>query len=350
MLHPAQSPSQTRSTKTGHSRAAFGSVQFFRQLILALLFVVLPLSLVALVTLSILFIQMKADLQGQINQLQTEMVSLMAVHPGLNDEPGYEQSTALALTTDTSLGQPGYQGGFSQDSTEMVSLDTENTVGSTTEPAQVPNPLPVKTAYLTFDDGPSPRTAEILDVLDDYQVKATFFVTNPALEDYPDIARDLVARGHAIGLHSATHRYDEIYQSVESFLTDIAVNSALIETITGVVPSVLRFPGGSVNAYNEEIAADLIDSVAGRGLAYFDWNAASGDAVGQSISKSTIVENVRKTRQGKNTLVILFHDSTSKKTTVQALPDVIEDLQADGYVFAALSPDSVPVRFANIPE
>lgn len=350
MQHLTRSYSQTEFSKANHNKVAFGSVQFFRQLILTLLFIVLPLSLVALVTLSILFVQMKSNLQGQINQLHTEMDTLMAFHPGLSDEPGQAQSTALALTTDTSLGQPGYQGGASLDSTEIISLDPEYTVGSITEPTLDPNPVPVKTAYLTFDDGPSPRTAEILDVLDAYQVKATFFVTNPALEDYPDIARNLVERGHAIGLHSATHIYDEIYQSVESFMTDISVNSALIESITGVVPTVLRFPGGSVNAYNEDIAADLIDAVAEQGITYFDWNTASGDAVGQSISRSKIVENVRKTRQGKNSLVILFHDSTGKKTTVQALPDVIEDLQADGYVFAALTPDSVPVRFANIPD
>jgi peptidoglycan/xylan/chitin deacetylase (PgdA/CDA1 family) len=349
MFHSAQSPAQVEIPQTSHTIAAVGSVQFFRQLILTLLFIILPLCLVALVTLSILFIQMKAELQGQINQLQTQIASSMGLHPGLTTAPEHAQSVALARTTDTSLGQPGYSGGVAQNSGEFASLDLESTVDRTTQPVQTPNLLSAKTAYLTFDDGPSPRTTEILDVLDDYQVQATFFVTNPALEDYPDIARDLVARGHAIGLHSASHKYDEIYQSVDSFLTDITENSALIESITGVVPSVLRFPGGSVNAYNEKIAADLIAAVAGQGFTYFDWNAASGDAVGQPISKSKIVENVRKTRQGKNSLVILFHDSTGKKTTVQALPDVIADLQADGYAFAALSPESAPVRFANIP-
>lgn len=349
MPHSDRSWPRTQANKTGHARAAFGSVQFFRQLILTMLFIVLPLSLVALVTLSILFVQMKADLQEQINQLQTEMSALMASHPGLDEHAESSPDIGLALTTDTSLGQANYQGSGVPHSTEIISLDSESTANFAVEPIQAPFPLPVKTAYLTFDDGPSPRTTEILDVLDDYQVKATFFVTNPALDDYPDIARDLVEQGHAIGLHSASHKYDEIYQSVDSFLADVTANSSLIESITGVVPSVLRFPGGSVNAYNEDVAADLIDAVADRGFTYFDWNCASGDAVSQSISKSEIVKNVRQTRQGKNSLVILFHDSMGKKTTVQALPDIIEDLKADGYAFAALSPDSVPVRFANIP-
>ena len=349
MPYTDQSPPRTQAKSTGHTRVTFGSVQFFRQLIVMMLFVVLPLSLVALVTLSILFVQMKADLQGQINQLQTEMNALMASHPGLDENAESSPDAALALTTDTSLGQTNFQGSGMQHSTEIVSLDAENTADSDVESIQVPQPVPVKTAYLTFDDGPSPRTTEILDVLDDYQVQATFFVTNPALEDYPEIARDLVARGHAIGLHSASHRYDEIYQSVASFLADITENATLIETVTGVVPSVLRFPGGSVNAYNEKIAAELIEAVAAKGYAYFDWNSASGDAVGQSVATSKIVENVRQSRQGKNSLVILFHDSMGKKTTVQALPDVIEALQADGYAFAALTPDSVPVRFAKIP-
>ncbi|NCC75315.1 MAG: polysaccharide deacetylase [Clostridia bacterium] len=344
-----QSRAQSKVNGTGHTRAAFGSVQFFRQMILTMLFIVLPLSLVALVTLSILFVQLKADFQGQINQLQTEMNALMASHPGLDETAESSPDVALALTTDTSLGQSSFQGNGMQHSTEIVRLDAENAAGIDVEPIQEPLPLPAKIAFLTFDDGPSPRTTEILEVLDDYQIQATFFVTNPALEDYPEIARDLVARGHAIGLHSASHRYDEIYQSVASFLADITENGTLIETVTGVVPSVLRFPGGSVNAYNEEIAAELIDAVTANGYTYFDWNCASGDAVSQSVATSKIVENVWQSRQGKNSLVILFHDSMGKKTTVQALPDVIEALQADGYAFAALTPDSVPVRFAKIP-
>lgn len=349
MPHTEQSPSRTGTSRPDRTRTTFGSVQFFRKLILTMLFIVLPLSLVALVTLSILFVQMKTDFQGQITQLQTEMKALMASQPGLDDPAESSPDVALALTTDTSLGQANYQGSGMQHSTEIVSLDAENTADSDVESIQEPQPVPVKTAYLTFDDGPSPRTTEILDVLDDYQVQATFFVTNPALEDYPEIARDLVARGHAIGLHSASHRYDEIYKTVTSFLTDITENATLIETITGVVPSILRFPGGSVNAYNEDIAAELIDAVTAKGYTYFDWNCASGDAVSQSVATSKIVENVRQSRQGKNSLVILFHDSVGKKTTVQALPDVIEALQADGYAFAALTPDSVPVRFAKIP-
>ncbi|NCA97898.1 MAG: polysaccharide deacetylase [Clostridia bacterium] len=349
MPHADQSPTQTNRPLSGRTKATFGSVQFFRQLILTMLFIVLPLSLVALVTLSILFVQMQADLQGQINKLHTEMNALMALHPGLDETAEPSPAAALELTTDTSLGQANYQGNGSQHPTEIVSLNADLTVDSVAGSVQNPTPVPAKLAYLTFDDGPSPRTTEILDVLDAYQVKATFFVTNPALEDYPEIARDLVARGHAIGLHTASHRYNDIYQSVDLFISDITENFSLIEKVTGVAPSVLRFPGGSVNAYNEDIAADLIEAVAEHGYTYFDWNCASGDAVGQSISKSKIVENVHKSRQGKNSLVILFHDSMGKKTTVQALPEVIEDLRADGYEFAALAPDSVPVRFANIP-
>jgi len=178
MFHSAQSPAQVEIPQTSHTIAAVGSVQFFRQLILTLLFIILPLCLVALVTLSILFIQMKAELQGQINQLQTQIASSMGLHPGLTTAPEHAQSVAMARTTDTSLGQPGYSGGVAQNSGEFASLDLESTVDRTTQPVQTPNLLSAKTAYLTFDDGPSPRTTEILDVLDDYQVQATFFVTN----------------------------------------------------------------------------------------------------------------------------------------------------------------------------
>lgn len=347
MLRSDQAITRTRPGKPALGKAPFGSVQFFRQLILVMLFAVLPLSLVAVLTLSILFVQMKTDLQAQIDQLHSELTAVTTLHPGMVADS--DLNSALALTTDTSLVQPDFQSGDQQNSTERVNLDAADQANPVTEPVPEPEQAPAKTAYLTFDDGPSPRTLEILDILDTYQVKATFFVTNPALEDYPAIARDLVDRGHTIGLHSSSHKYSEIYQSIDHFLLDLAENSRLIESITGVVPAVLRFPGGSVNAYNETIAADLIDAVTANGYAYFDWNCASGDAVGQTIPPNSIVENVRQSRQGKNSLVILFHDSTGKKTTVQALPDVIQDLQADGYVFSALTQDSVPVRFAKIP-
>lgn len=347
MANPSRSAPPRVKTQTTQRLSGFGSVQFFRKLILVLLFVILPLCLLALATLSILFYQMRTDFQDQIDYLNSKISAMQLISPEKDPVQPPEMDPALALTTDTSLGQPGYQSHESQEPSESIRLDMDPLKREIQE--QAPAPRPAKTAYLTFDDGPSPRTTEILAILEQYQVKATFFVTNPALQDYPDIARDLVARGHAIGIHSASHQYDEIYQSVDRFWQDVAENSRQIEQTTGVVPQILRFPGGSVNAYNQDIAADLIESLTAAGLSYFDWNCASGDATSSLVAKSRILENVRQSRQGKNDLVILFHDSTGKRTTVKALPEVIADLQSDGYVFAPLTKDSTPVRFAKIP-
>ena len=115
-----------------------------------------------------------------------------------------------------------------------------------------------KTVYLTFDDGPSARTPEVLKILEEYGVKATFFVVGKDTEQSKQWMRDIVAAGHTIGVHSFTHDYREIYSSVEDYLDDFAKEYALIEEVTGVPPQIFRFPGGSINAYNGHIYQEIV--------------------------------------------------------------------------------------------
>lgn len=201
-------------------------------------------------------------------------------------------------------------------------------------------------AYLTFDDGPSPRTDEILKILDQYGVKATFFVVGASGEDDLQRMRDIVAAGHTLAIHSYSHNYQKIYASVEAYLEDFNQMYTQIVEATGVRPQIFRFPGGSINAYNGGIYQEIIAEMTRRGFVYFDWNAANGDAVSSEIlPAATLAGNALKGVGSKRRAVILMHDSGSKTTTVEALPAIIEGYQKGGYTFAPLSAAVKPVTF-----
>ncbi|NLL18007.1 MAG: polysaccharide deacetylase [Clostridia bacterium] len=200
-----------------------------------------------------------------------------------------------------------------------------------------------KTAYLTFDDGPSARTPEILDILKEHDVKATFFVLTK--DSDPDILRRIVEEGHAIGIHTHTHRYGEIYASVEAFLADLQAAYEVIYRATSVKPEIVRFPGGSINSYNRGIYQELIAEVLRRGFLYYDWNISTVDTL-PNVAPKEVVHNVLANVEGKDNLFILAHDSSNKKNTAKALPEIITSLKELGYVFDKIDNSVEPVVFA----
>lgn len=200
-----------------------------------------------------------------------------------------------------------------------------------------------KMIYLTFDDGPSPRTGEILDILKKHNIKATFFVIK-SKDEYIPFMKRAVEEGHTIGVHSYTHEYRDIYSSVDAYLDDFTRCYNYIYDNTGYEPTIYRFPGGSVNNYNASTRRDIVAEMGRRGYIYFDWNVESNDS-SSNMSSSTIYNNVINGCKNKNRAVIIFHDSTSKKSTVQALENIITTLKSDGWQFAALDNEVKPVIF-----
>jgi peptidoglycan/xylan/chitin deacetylase (PgdA/CDA1 family) len=199
-----------------------------------------------------------------------------------------------------------------------------------------------KTVCLTFDDGPSENTDEILKILDQYGIKATFFVVGKTGEENQRRMRDIVAAGHTLAVHGWSHDYKKIYASVEAYLEDFHQLYEWIYEVTGDYPQVFRFPGGSINAYNRGIYQEIIAEMTRRGFVYFDWNASAQDATAKPLAASVIASNCLK-GVGKDLTVVLCHDSAARTTTVEALPAVIEGYQAAGYTFAALTPGVTPV-------
>lgn len=206
-------------------------------------------------------------------------------------------------------------------------------------------PLPAaepadKTVYLTFDDGPSANTAGILQTLADYGAQATWFVTGGSVAAHPEELLAVARAGHALGLHSDTHDYAEIYASVEDFLADMEAISARVEQLTGRRCGLLRFPGGSINAYNAGLYQPLCAEVLRRGYRYYDWNASAQDAVSPQRSAADTARRVIEGVHANRWSVVLLHDT--KSHTAAALPEILATLSAEGYAFAALDP-SVPM-------
>ncbi|MBP9997284.1 MAG: polysaccharide deacetylase [Lachnospiraceae bacterium] len=182
--------------------------------------------------------------------------------------------------------------------------------------------------YLTFDDGPSANTAKILDILDEYGVKATFFVTGEEADTNPERYQDIVNRGHSIGIHSYSHVYRDIYRSKEDFVRDYQKLRDYIEETTGMAPTIYRFPGGSSNTVSKTDMDELCEYLQSQGVTYYDWNVSSGDATNPALPTKMIVNNCVSSIGNRDTTIILLHDSGSKTSTVEALPEIIEQILA----------------------
>lgn len=206
-----------------------------------------------------------------------------------------------------------------------------------------------KVVYLTFDDGPSELTLPLLDILDQYGVKATFFDIGRTDKASKEAMRETVRRGHTLGVHSYTHEYKEIYASKEAFLEDFSKEFRLIRDTTGVAPHIFRFAGGSVNSFNHPVIGAIAQEMKQRGFVYYDWNVSSGDASGKKYTPEQITSNILKGCQGHNRAMILCHNSKPKRATLDAMPKVIEELKAQGYRFAALDETIRPIKF-KLPE
>ena len=186
----------------------------------------------------------------------------------------------------------------------------------------------IRKVYLTFDDGPSSNTSKILDILAEYDVKATFFVVGKEEERYQPLYKRIVEEGHTLAMHSYSHKYNEIYQSKESYVEDLTKLQEFLYDTTGVWCRYCRFPGGSSNTVSRVDMHELIGYLEEQDMSYFDWNVSSGDASSAYISPEAIVRNSTANLGEFHEAMILLHDASDKDSTVEALPRLIEQIQA----------------------
>ena len=192
--------------------------------------------------------------------------------------------------------------------------------------------------YLTFDDGPSSTTTEVLDILKRENVKATFFVVNYS-NKYEDVIKRIVNEGHTIAVHSYTHNYKYIYASEANYYEDLLKLREKIKNTTGIETNIIRFPGGSSNTvsmFNRGIMSRLTKSVKEKGYHYFDWNVDSRDAGGAKNS-TEVYNNVMNSLKTKRNNVVLMHDFSNNKKTIEALEKIIKDSKQKGFTFSKIT-------------
>ncbi len=217
-----------------------------------------------------------------------------------------------------------------------------------TRESTYPEPDPDSVICLTFDDGPSSIiTEEILDVLEENCVQATFFIVDYSEDKLPILER-MIEDGDTIGIHALNHDYEACYSTEDAYLDGVEELKEKLYRDTGYEAFCLRFPGGSSNTisanYNEGIMTRLTQRVADLGMVYFDWNVDSEDASGNSVPDSTLIANVTDELQKGRVNVVLMHDANSKKTTVQALQSIINYGRENGYTFKAIDRSTTPVH------
>lgn len=200
-----------------------------------------------------------------------------------------------------------------------------------------------KRAYLTFDDGPSDQTGEILDILKEHNVKATFFVIGRNERYYPMYKR-IVEEGHTLAIHSYSHEYSTIYASYDNFVNDVEELRKLLYDVTGVDCRYYRFPGGSSNRVTQVPVNDLIDYLDSAGLTYFDWNALNNDAVIAGQTPDQLVKNILKDALNYDDTIILMHDLDCCHETVESLPSLIEQLEEHGYEILPIDDDTPHIQ------
>ena len=251
----------------------------------------------------------------------------------------------------------------SEGETEAVATETKtqtNPVGVTEEYMDVDyatidvsgaqNPEDIegtRYVYLTFDDGPSSSTSKILDILDEYDVKATFFVCGKPNAKYNDVYTRIVEDGHTLGMHSYSHKYSDIYSSVDAFKDDLDKLRIFLYESTGVWAKYYRFPGGSSNGVSKVDMKELIDELGNADITYFDWNVSAGDDRA-GATKETIYSNIVTNIPKFKHCVVLMHDAADKQSTVEALPEIIEAVQAmEDTVIVPITENTLPVQHIN---
>ena len=223
--------------------------------------------------------------------------------------------------------------------------DTEFlTPAPSSEPAvSQPSAPPEKWVCLTFDDGPSKTTPAVLEALNNAGVKATFFVVATGYnEKYLPLLAEASAAGHQIALHSASHEYSDIYRGSDAYWQDISLLKQRVSPyINAESIRYLRFPGGSTNTVSRRyggkgLMKQLKSEVEQKGYQWVDWNVCAEDAVGGKPSASTIFRNVVRETGEQTQCIVLMHDSSSTRTTAEALPDIIAWYKDNGFAFCTV--------------
>ena len=208
-----------------------------------------------------------------------------------------------------------------------------------------------KKVYLTFDDGPSVNTNTIINILNKYNAKATFFVLGGNLQYRINEILNMKLYGHTIGMHGISHDYYEIYSSIENFYKDLYKCFENLNTLFGISTKYYRFPGGSANSISIGISPGIMSvltkQITNDGFVYFDWNVSTGDSAATVPDTFTIAERIINGINKQDAPIVLMHDSKRNTTTIEALEYILSEGTKKGYQFVAID-DTTPIYHFNV--
>ncbi|MDE6626214.1 MAG: polysaccharide deacetylase [Lachnospiraceae bacterium] len=320
-------------------------VEFYKKIII---YGYLTLTILPILTSAFLFYrinQLEKKLDYALSEEGGDYLTFRSSREALADNPNsvdgvFADSTRTVLSSANvkeeaenaeKNGNPNENDGLKEEAVEDSSTtDGEKVNEESQQEALAESSKAVKRVYLTFDDGPSIYTGQILDILAANNVKATFFVIGRD-ENYYDYYRRIVDEGHTIGMHSYSHVYQDFYASEKSFGEELTKLSDLIYDVTGTRTLIFRFPGGSSNSVAPLPIQNYIAYLNENNINYYDWNSLSGDAVTNGLSPEQLVDNVMNDVEKNRDSIVLMHDLQSVHTTVESLQLLIDTLKSGGY-------------------
>ena len=296
--------------------------------IMRLIKILVPMCILMTFTICTVMLVLVANLGRKIDRLEDTLHSL---------QDGNQTALGSSLITVSDIDGNVVDGAEAADIAEAAELENRHVLDGSSNNASI------RKVYLTFDDGPGPNTDKILDILEQYGVKATFFVVGK--EGYAEQYRRIVEEGHTLGMHSYSHKYNEIYASLDAYKNDLNKLHDFLYELTGEDCNIVRFPGGSSNTISNVDMRELISYLNEENIVYYDWNVSSGDATGNYKNADRIAENVLENIEKYNNAIILFHDAAGKDSTVEALPIIIEKiLESSDTVILPISSDTVKIQ------
>lgn len=296
--------------------------------IMRLIKILVPICILMTFTICTVMLVLVANLGRKIDRLEDTLHSL---------QDGNQTALGSSLITVSDIDGNVVDGSEAADIAEAAEHENRHVLDGSS------NSAGIRKVYLTFDDGPGPNTDKILDILEQYGVKATFFVVGK--EGYAEQYRRIVEEGHTLGMHSYSHKYNEIYASLDAYKNDLNKLHDFLYELTGEDCNIVRFPGGSSNTISNVDMRELISYLNEENIVYYDWNVSSGDATGNYKNADRIAANVLESIDQYNNAIILFHDAAGKDSTVEALPIIIEKiLESSDTVILPISSDTVKIQ------
>lgn len=297
-----------------------------------ILFVVVSLGIIVLITMAL--VVLTTNLVGLFNT-QRAILHATSSNSVATQDAGTTVEANTTVAAITTVAEP-------QGKTE-VATPTADPLESIKTRLKSGDTAGIKVVFLTFDDGPSGYTGEVLDILNTYDAKGTFFTTLHDSDQAKTFYRRIVNEGHTLGNHTSSHDYS-LYSNPQAFYADVDALDQYQKQVTGQTETshVFRFPGGSLNA-NKTCALGMVN----QGWNYADWNVSSGDGCSDPPAKDIVAQNIIAGCRSNDVSVVLCH-AELKPETRAALPTVIETLKAEGYTFLAMEKDFTYPRHLEV--